>query len=179
MWKIADSPDATLKSKSCRPKSVAFAKASHGTDSLSTFFKDALDNFSENVTVAEAAQKLGLAHMDALLPGMQVKLMPHQIIGVQWMVHMERGKHRGGILADSMGLGKTIQATATMVANPSTDPRCKTTLIVAPLALLEQWKLEIEQKTYGQLNVFVFHGANAKAMTKKELKRYDVVLTSA
>lgn len=117
--------------------------------------------------------------MDALLPGMQVKLMPHQIIGVQWMVQMERGKHRGGILADSMGLGKTIQATATIVANPPTDPRCKTTLIVAPLALLEQWKLEIEQKTYGQLNVFVFHGANAKGMRKKELKRYDVVLTSA
>ena len=129
--------------------------------------------------MAEAAQKLGLAHMDALLPGMQVKLMPHQIIGVQWMVQMEKGKHHGGILADSMGLGKTIQATATMVANPSQDMNCKTTLIVAPLALLEQWKLEIEQKTCGHLSVFVFHGAaNTRGMTKKRLKKYDVVLTS-
>lgn len=155
-----------------------FSDAFFSLISLQTFFKDALDNFSENVTVAEAAQKLGLAHMDALLPGMQVKLMPHQIIGVQWMVQMERGKHHGGILADSMGLGKTIQATATMVANPSQDMSCKTTLIVAPLALLEQWKLEIEHKTYGQLSVFVFHGANTKGMNKKKLKKFDVVLTS-
>lgn len=117
--------------------------------------------------------------MEALLPGMSVRLMPHQIIGVQWMVSMERGKHHGGILADSMGLGKTIQATATMVANPSDDPRCKTTLIVAPLALLDQWSKEIRHKTYGQLSILIFHGAEAKRMSKKEIKRYDVVLTSA
>ena len=45
--------------------------------------------------------------------------------------------------------------------------------------MLEQWKVEIEQKTYGQLTVFVFHGAaNIKGMNKKRLKKYDVVLTS-
>ncbi|KAI5455500.1 hypothetical protein NCC49_000308 [Naganishia albida] len=152
--------------------------AGRNAEDLQTFFKDALDNFSENVTVAEAATKLGLAHMEALLPGMSVRLMPHQIIGVQWMVSMERGKHHGGILADSMGLGKTIQATATMVANPSDDPRCKTTLIVAPLALLGQWSKEIRHKTYGQLSILIFHGAEAKRMSKKEIKRYDVVLTT-
>jgi SNF2 family DNA or RNA helicase len=115
--------------------------------------------------------------MNDLLPGMSLPLMPHQIIGVQWMVDKEKSKHHGGILADSMGLGKTIQTIATMIANPSTDPTCKTTLIIAPLALLEQWKLEIEHKTYGQLSVYVFHGSN-KSITKKQLKRYDVVLTS-
>ncbi|KAJ9123749.1 hypothetical protein QFC24_003523 [Naganishia onofrii] len=146
-------------------------------DDLQTFFKDSLDNFSENVTVSEAATKLGLTHMNDLLPGMSLPLMPHQIIGVQWMVDKEKSKHHGGILADSMGLGKTIQTIATMIANPSTDPTCKTTLIIAPLALLEQWKLEIEHKTYGQLSVYVFHGSN-KSITKKQLKRYDVVLTT-
>ncbi|KAJ9107371.1 hypothetical protein QFC21_000821 [Naganishia friedmannii] len=53
----------------------------------------------------------------------------------------------------------------------------KTTFIVAPLALLEQWKLEIEHKTYGQLRVYIFHGPN-KNITKKQLKKYDVVLTT-
>ncbi|KAJ9104320.1 hypothetical protein QFC19_003960 [Naganishia cerealis] len=146
-------------------------------DDLQTFFKDALDTFSENVTVSDAAQKLGLTHMNDLLEGMSVPLMPHQIIGVQWMVDKERSKHHGGILADSMGLGKTIQAIATIVANPSEDPSCKTTLIVAPVALLEQWKLEIENKTYGQLDVYIFHGTN-KNISKKKLKKYDVVITT-
>ncbi|KAJ9094678.1 hypothetical protein QFC21_005835 [Naganishia friedmannii] len=146
-------------------------------DDLQSYFKDSLDDFAENVTVSDAATKLGLAHMNDLLPGMSVSLMPHQIIGVQWMVDKEKGKNHGGILADAMGLGKTIQTIATMIANPSTDPTCKTTLIVAPLALLEQWKLEIESKTYGQLDVYVFHGPN-KNITKKKLKKYDVVLTT-
>ncbi|KAJ9123338.1 hypothetical protein QFC22_001537 [Naganishia vaughanmartiniae] len=151
--------------------------AGRPADDLQTFFKDSLDDFSENVTVSDAATKLGLAHMNDLLPGMRVPLMPHQIIGVQWMVEKEKSKNHGGILADAMGLGKTIQTIATMIANPSTDPTCKTTLIVAPLALLEQWKLEIENKTYGQLRAYVFHGSN-KNITKKQLKKYDVVLTT-
>ncbi|KAJ9107372.1 hypothetical protein QFC21_000822 [Naganishia friedmannii] len=150
---------------------------SKNSDDLQTFFKDSLDNFSENVTVSEAATKLGLAHLNDLLPGMSLPLMPHQIIGVQWMIEKEKSKNHGGILADAMGLGKTVQTIATMIANPSTDPTCKTTLIVAPLALLEQWKLEIEHKTYGQLRVYIFHGPN-KNITKKQLKKYDVVLTT-
>jgi SNF2 family DNA or RNA helicase len=32
--------------------------------------------------------------------------MPHQTIGVAWMVDKEQGKFNGGCLADDMGLGK-------------------------------------------------------------------------
>ena len=36
---------------------------------------------------------------------MEVRLLPHQVIGVSWMVRQEReSKLRGGILADEMGL---------------------------------------------------------------------------
>jgi len=36
---------------------------------------------------------------------MEVRLLPHQVIGVSWMVRQEREtKLRGGILADEMGL---------------------------------------------------------------------------
>lgn len=36
---------------------------------------------------------------------MEVRLLPHQIIGVSWMVRQEREtKLKGGILADEMGL---------------------------------------------------------------------------
>jgi SNF2 family DNA or RNA helicase len=80
-----------------------------------------------------------------VVPGMKVSLMPHQLIGVKWMVEREHnpefgkktkidnnekenyGKARevstvgGGILADEMGLGKTIQSIAVMCHNRPDD----------------------------------------------------------
>ena len=77
---------------------------------------------------------------------MKYGLMNHQMLGLAWMRKMEEGSNRGGILADDMGLGKTIQALALMVSRRSTNPARKTTLIVAPVALLKQWEKEIRTK---------------------------------
>lgn len=49
---------------------------------------------------------LGLKAQYELLPGMEVALMPHQTIGVAWMLEKERSNNKGGCLADDMGLGK-------------------------------------------------------------------------
>lgn len=77
-----------------------------------------------------------------------------------------------------MGLGKTVQAMALILAHPSTDPKRKTTLIVAPLALLRQWEQEIltKIKPRYKLSTLVFHGDAAKNMPLSELLKYDVVL---
>ena len=45
-----------------------------------------------------------------------------------------------------------------MIKNRSTDPLCKTNLIVAPAALLDQWKLEIELKTNNTLSCLIYLG---------------------
>ncbi|RGB26707.1 hypothetical protein C1646_770101 [Rhizophagus diaphanus] len=48
----------------------------------------------------------------------------------------------GGILADDMGLGKTIQIIALIASKPAINLNStysKTTLIVAPLSVLENW----------------------------------------
>ena len=50
------------------------------------FMNNALEDFKDNVPVAEAQTKLGLQSQDELLPGMSVRLLPHQIIGVSWML---------------------------------------------------------------------------------------------
>lgn len=34
------------------------------------------------------------------------------------------------------------------------------TLIIAPVALLDQWKKEIENKSKGSLSVYTYHGPN-------------------
>ena len=63
---------------------------------------------------------------------------PHQETGVTWMLRRERGGVygvRGGILCDEMGLGKTIQMVALIKSGEGLK-----NLLVAPVAVLEQWK---------------------------------------
>ncbi|KAL8665591.1 MAG: hypothetical protein Q9202_002095 [Teloschistes flavicans] len=141
-------------------------------------------------TTAEIKELLNNIRPDEELPpenregtpeAMVYPLMEHQKLGLAWMKSMEEGTNKGGILADAMGLGKTIQAIALMVSRRSQDPRCKTTLIVAPLALLKQWEREIRTKLKGgrehQLSTYLLHGT-ARARSWEQLKTFDVVLTT-
>ncbi|KIK91296.1 hypothetical protein PAXRUDRAFT_830977 [Paxillus rubicundulus Ve08.2h10] len=148
-------------------------------DDISKFLISAgnAEFFDGNATVDKALEKLGLNGQYQLLPGMTVSLMPHQTIGVAWALDREKSSDKGGLLGDEMGLGKTVQIIALMVANASNNPLCKTNLIIAPLALLGQWELEIEMKTANGMKCLIYHGAN-KPRSKKELMKYDVVLTT-
>jgi SNF2 family DNA or RNA helicase len=88
---------------------------------------------------------------------------------------------KAGILADDMGLGKTIQALALIMANKATSG-VKTTLIVAPVALIRQWEREItlKVKEQNQLSVLIYHRSAEKKLptTFEALTKYDVVITT-
>ncbi|RYP61070.1 hypothetical protein DL770_009854 [Monosporascus sp. CRB-9-2] len=112
---------------------------------------------------------------------MSCALMEHQRVCLTWMIQQEQDSHKkGGLLADTMGLGKTVQALALILARPSRDRARKTTLVVAPLALLRQWKREIETKVKPahKLKTLIFHGPVKRSMTVANLLSYDVVLTT-
>ena len=122
------------------------------------------EQFDGNASVAKALETLKLPSLSSLLPGMAVSLLPHQTIGVAWALDREKGADKGGCLGDEMGLGKTVQAIALMVVNASSNPTCKGNLIIAPVALLDQWKLEIETKTTNGLKCLIYHGKQTHAL---------------
>ncbi|WVQ98513.1 hypothetical protein IAU59_005639 [Kwoniella sp. CBS 9459] len=149
------------------------------SEGLATFFSENLNDFIEDTTVDESLGRLGLQSLTDHLPGLRIQLMPHQVLGVDFMLKQEQNKrHLGGINGDAMGLGKTVQSIALLASNPSKDPKIKATLIIAPLALLTQWKSEIESKcTPNLLRVLIYHGQK-RPKSANILKQYDVILTT-
>ncbi|KAL8742583.1 MAG: hypothetical protein Q9190_004953 [Brigantiaea leucoxantha] len=137
---------------------------------------------------------------DGTVEGLTIKLLPHQVDGVDWMKDKETGAKKvkgvlpkGGILADDMGLGKTIQSITLILLNPrppktsslETNKKSlsntvdKGTLIVAPLALIKQWEAEIKSKIADthKLRVCVHHGPQ-RTKRWSDLQKYDVVITT-
>ncbi|CAK9784226.1 unnamed protein product [Cutaneotrichosporon oleaginosum] len=142
---------------------------------LTDYFKDALHDFQDDATVEEASKVLGLDANTERLPGANFTLMAHQVLGVAFMVKREQrtGKGgRGGMLCDAMGLGKTIQTIGLMLARNERPPDFERApqLIVAPLALLTQWKGEIEERT--------LNGWRGRLKSVAQIRNFDVVLTT-
>ncbi|KAK9346556.1 SNF2 family N-terminal domain-containing protein [Lipomyces starkeyi] len=121
---------------------------------------------------------------DNVVEGLKVKLLDHQVEGLKFLLSREDNdiKHKGGMLCDDMGLGKTVQSIALILSHEKDNEvhksknACKCTLVVAPLALINQWATEIKTKA-PSLSVLIYHG---QSRTKSELvlKKYDVVITT-
>ena len=86
----------------------------------------------------------------------------------------------GGILSDDMGMGKTLEMIALMVAATKEERSSKSTLIIAPVGVMSNWSGQIAHhvKPEEALRVLVFHGSGKKLMRAQDFAEYDVVITS-
>ncbi len=53
----------------------------------------------------------------------------------------------------------------------------KTTLIIAPLAVIKQWEREVAEKTDAGLKVYLYHGPS-RAKKAAHFKKFDIVITT-
>ncbi|KAJ6525458.1 SNF2 family DNA-dependent ATPase [Mycena vulgaris] len=161
-----------------------FAADPYGGDMLSPAQAElALRDLMASDTNADATTEIDMS--EAIVPGFRdnIRLMPHQILGRTWMRDREdvTKKRAGGILADDVSLGKTIQ-TLTRIVEGRPRKRDKEdgwdapTLVVCPLALVGQWADEIKKMAEG-LTV-VKHQGPSRTKSSAVLRRAHVVITT-
>lgn len=100
---------------------------------------------------------------DWKLKGMKTSMRSHQLTAAAWMMKRElaRTEPFGGILADAMGMGKTIMSLACIIGNQADAAHlakyCKATLVVVPSkAIALQWEAEVRVsiETSAQITLF-------------------------
>jgi len=81
----------------------------------------------------------------------------------------------GGILADDVGLGKTVQVIGVILKGGS-----GTSLIIAPVSEMSNWSQQIKRhvKSDKALRVLTYHGSNRGSLTAEDFAGYDVVIST-
>jgi hypothetical protein len=179
VFKIGAEPSMPGKHVKNTQFSMLFANIPEGSSR-----KTALNDKKQ---LQEASKSFGYAKVKAqdgkwLIKGMKSTLYHHQLLGAQWMVKRELSSNapHGGLLADSMGLGKTVQTLACMVGNPpgpeDVKRGVKATLIVVPAGVLNQWFDEIKYHASEKIFPKVLIYKTAMHIPMSVLQDLDIVL---
>ncbi len=108
---------------------------------------------------------------DAEIVGIDGELRPYQERGVAWLQRLsELGM--GGVLADQMGLGKTVMAIALLTSRAQDRPH----LVVCPTSVVGNWERELGRFAPG-VPVIRHHGPD-RAVARKAFAAGHVTVTS-
>ncbi|KAG8215967.1 putative ATP-dependent helicase, partial [Butyriboletus roseoflavus] len=165
-WEIFDTPDE-------RDLHDPYMSAAEAEKALRALVEDTVNSTDDTE----------IDMSEAIVPGFAsgIVLLPHQVIGRNWMRERETGKKTGGILADDMGLGKTIQTLTRIVdgrakKSDKLDGWAASTLVICPVSLVSQWASEISRMAVG-LRVIEHHG-QSRTTDPLKLQQAHVVVTS-
>ncbi|KAF2866902.1 SNF2 family N-terminal domain-containing protein [Massariosphaeria phaeospora] len=104
-------------------------------------------------------------------------LLPHQKLGLdrlkQWM---DDPSAKGGILADEIGLGKTLLAISALATRP--PAKGKSAFIVVPAGLMRNWKDELHRSVSPiHFRMLCIH--NEREFTRSKAEVSDPTLVSS
>ncbi|KAL6346411.1 hypothetical protein AAG906_033207 [Vitis piasezkii] len=154
-------------------------KAKRAVAAMLTRSKEGATPEDVNLTEEERAEKEQAGLVPLLTGG---KLKSYQIKGVKWLISLwQNGLN--GILADQMGLGKTIQ-TIGFLAHLKGKGLDGPYLVIAPLSTLSNWANEIT-RFVPSINAIIYHG-NRKERDQIRMKymprtigpKFPIILTS-
>ncbi|PTB76972.1 P-loop containing nucleoside triphosphate hydrolase protein [Trichoderma longibrachiatum ATCC 18648] len=145
---------------------------------------------SQEKDLRQAAKLFGYKRVEAdngrwKLKGMETALEPYQLTAVAWMVKRElsRSKPFGGLLADSMGMGKTMMSLACIMGNQADTEHkkeyCNATLVVVPNKTFgKQWEDEARKhcKSPVKDKIFVYDRNDGQLMER--CKKSFIVITT-
>ncbi|KAG8410022.1 hypothetical protein J3458_019093 [Metarhizium acridum] len=121
---------------------------------------------TQNRDLREAVKLFGYRKVKAmsgnwLLQGMETALYGYQLTAAAWMVKREcaRAQPFGGLIADEMGIGKTITSLACVVGNPpeaeDLETYTKGTLVIVPnFDIANQWLKEVKKHCSDDIRKF-------------------------
>ncbi|KAG0626380.1 hypothetical protein M758_2G121300 [Ceratodon purpureus] len=170
--KGAEEQDEKEDAKGSKKKGAGNRKATKATKVKEA--KDAMDAHIAKVEATEADEEIILEETKfmteeernfkeqqeicPLLTG--GKLKGYQLKGIKWMISLwQNGLN--GILADQMGLGKTVQ-TIGLLSHLKSKKIYGPFLIVAPLSTLSNWVNEIK-RFVPTMNVLLYHSSGGKS----------------
>jgi len=126
--------------------------------------EDSLQAYFGNTILCNSNFPLDLAHDP----------WPYQKIGIEWMLSRYQIGKSGALLADFMGLGKTLQSIGVISYLSAFSKENR--LVVVPNHLVLNWIKEV-QKFAPELSVLIHRGPNRFGLSKL-LRGYDLVVTT-
>ena len=103
---------------------------------------------------------------------LNAKLRDYQVEGYKFLNTLSDFRF-GGILADEMGLGKTIQVVTFLLSKQN-----KKSIVIAPTALIYNWKNEIEKFAPTLKVGLAYKDTKLRQNIVEEVNNYDVILTT-
>lgn len=142
----------------------AFLEQLFVDNKLEVIRDDGLQNFFGRAIIDKPKYNIGL----------MVSPWPYQMIGIEWILSRLENHSSGSLLADFMGLGKTLQSIG--VISYLAQGGMANRLVIVPNHLVINWKKEIN-KFAPHLNVLIHRGSQRYGISRL-LKDYDLVITT-
>ena len=139
-----------------------------------------LSHYDSNVSIDKHVAKIiqdiaNFKNMQVDLPPLNATLRTYQIEGYYWLKILSK-YNLGGILADDMGLGKSLEIIALLKSDETNMP----SLIICPKSLIFNWRSEFE-KFDPQTNIIEIYGTQSdrkKIIDKIQNDQKKIYITS-